>query len=320
MQGNKAGLDIKSDKITIGGAEGISGVIPVSVPGPLTLPGGISGSFDVTGSGNFTGLTVQEVLDVLAGANIGGDTSITGSTDISGSLVITGSSVLSGSIDLEGVTTTYDLLNAIAGFEATGSVEITGSTTITGSLSMMPPPPVINQPFPSTNVLFYGYTFDNLSTVEAMFADGVANNPNSLTTWRFSTSSQDAFNGTTPTDRTSYFLQLAQSASDGYLPTIDFHPTTYPDWRYRFRVNANNGIVNNGPDFTMTVNFIESSSNNSAQPIPDALIPTSGGGANGKFVFTIPPNIQPYGGFVLGDLLNTFSYIWSNRCPYRIIR
>jgi len=313
--GNKAGLDIKSDKITIGGADGISGIIPVSVPGPLTLPGGISGSFDVTGSGNFTGLTVQEVLDVLAGANIGGDTSITGSTDISGSLVITGSSVLSGSIDLEGVTTTYDLLNAIAGFEATGSVEITGSTTITGSLSMMPPPPPPVVEFPLVNTLFYGYSFTDASTVEAMFADGTATDPNSLTTWRFSTSSQDAFNGTTPTDRTSYFLELAQSASSGYLATIDFHPNTYPDWKYRFKLSANNSIVNNGPNFTMGVNFIASSSVNSLEPVADAIIPSSGGGANGKFVITVPPNVQPSSGFVLGDLLDLLSAFGQTSVP-----
>ena len=313
--GGNAAIDIKSDKVTLGGLAGASTGLPVSVPGPLTLPGGISGSFDVTGSGNFTGMTVQEVLDALAGANIGGDTSITGSTDISGSLVITGSSVLSGSIDLEGVTTTYDLLNAIAGFEVTGSVDITGSTTFTGSIWILPPPPPPVVEFPLVNTLFYGYSFTDASTVGAMFADGTSNAPNSLSTWRFSTSSQDTFNGQTPTDRTSYFLQLAQSASDGYLPTIDFYPNVNPNWRYRFRINANNAIVNNGPNFTMGVNFIASSSTDSAQPIADAVIPASGGGANGKFVITVPPNVQPSSGFALGDLLDLLSAFGNAGVP-----
>jgi len=51
--GGNAAIDIKSDKVTLGGLDGASTGLPISVPG------GITGGADITGSVNTTGSTTQ---------------------------------------------------------------------------------------------------------------------------------------------------------------------------------------------------------------------------------------------------------------------
>ena len=237
--------------------------------------------------------TIDLKPEVLTLGNLAGQTT---GTPIAMPGGITGSLTITGSTNI------------------TGSTSITGSTNITGSFSTLPPPPIANA-FPITNTLFYGYTFDDLSSVEAMFADANVNAASSLNRWRFSTSSQNAFGGQTPTDRTSFFLNLAQSASNAKLATITFNPNTQPEWNYVYKVSGISSVVNNGPDFTVTVDFVESSSTNIDYPTPNSLIPTSGGGANGKFTFLIPDTAEPTSGYATGDLLNLLSTFGQTGVP-----
>ena len=241
---------------------------------------------------------------------------------------MSGSAILSGTIDLTGATTVGDVLTILEGFNSsgsnsvtgsltnsgsftnegtgsfTGSVETTGSIIHTGSTSTLPPPLVVTTG-PITNTLFYGYLFTG-GTPDSMQVQATASyNPNAINYFRFSTSSQGGFNDLTETSQTAFFTGLAASASNQQFADLTFTPTVgYPSHSYHFKVNSA-AITSSYSQVSVT--FIGSSSLvGGAAP---TFIEQSGGGANGRWKFIIPPleAEEPTGGFVVGDLLNVLS-------------
>jgi hypothetical protein len=185
----------------------------------------------------------------------------------------------------------------------TGSVGITGSTEITGSVGVLPPPLVVTEnSMPSTNTLFYGYLFSGGTPDEMQVQATSSYNPNAITYFRFSTSSQDAYNSINPTNQDTFFTNVSASASNSQFTDLTFTPVVgYPSHSYKFTINS---VTDNGPYYQTNVTFVESSSLGGGDA--PATINFSGGGANGRWKFVTNPAVEdePTGGFVLGDLLN----------------
>jgi len=234
---------------------------------------------------------------------VGSSIAITGSTTISGSTTNTGSFANTGSFTNEGTGS------------FTGSVETSGSVIHTGSTNTLPPP-LVTGDGPITNTLYYGYVFtggnpDN-QQVEALNYD-----PNSITYFRFSTSSQQGYG--TPTylssSQVAYFNGLSDSASNAQYASLTFTPTSfYPSHSYKFTVNAVIDSSSNGY-YQANVAFVESSSLGGGTA--PTFIEQSGGGANGRWKFIIPPlaDSGPTGGWAVGDLLNVLATFGQTGIP-----
>jgi len=276
--------------------------------GDTTVPAQILGSsVAITGSTTISGSSVFTTTDLLT---------LLGNFGQTGSFAVTGSSSFTGDVNMDGAVTTQDLLTVVAGINATGSVNVTGSvtassglvvtgsTTITGSFAALPPP-LIPGSGPITKTLFYGYLFTG-GTPDSMQVQATSSyNPNAINYFRFSTSSQGGFNDLTETNQTAFFTGLAASASNQQFADLTFTPTVgYPSHSYHFKVNSA-AITSSYSQANVT--FIGSSSLvGGAAP---TFIEQSGGGANGRWKFVIPPleTEEPTGGWVVGDLLNVLS-------------
>lgn len=106
--GNVGAVDIKRDKVVIGGIDGGSGGLPVVMPSSLSVTGSTStsGSYENTGSFNSTGsFNVNNLLDLLA--NYGQTGIPTGSGE---------GGVAAGDINLDGQVNVNDMLLVLAGF------------------------------------------------------------------------------------------------------------------------------------------------------------------------------------------------------------
>ena len=289
--GNNVAIDAKSDQVTLGGLAGASTGLPVTMPGGVTALNGAS----ITGSVNITGSSVYTTTDLLT---------LLGNFGQTGSFGVSGSASFTGDVNMDGTVTTQDLLTVVAGMNTTGSVNVTGSTDITGSVGILPPPLVITEnSIPGTNTLFYGYVFNGgvPDILQVQAANYFANN---ITYFRFSTSSQDAFNSLTPENQDVFFTEVSASASNGQTTEITFTPVAqFPSHSYKYAVNS---VVDNGTYYQTNVTFIESSSLSGTAP---SVIDFSGGGANGRWKFVTLPaeEDEPTGGFNSGDLLDFLS-------------
>lgn len=290
---------------------------------PMTLGASsfsITGSTEISGSTTVSGsFTVTDLLTVLA------DYGQTGSFGVSGS------ASFDGDVNMDGNVNVQDLLTVLAGFNASGSSEIsgsleisgstvggsppvliiTGSTEHEGSTNTNPPPVVISQD-PNTNTLFYGYSF-NGGNPGNMEVQATNYNTPTISYLRFSTASQAGYNDISSSpSQLAFFTAVSASASVGQPANITFTPTAaYPNHSYKFAVTSTTPSASAGY-YQMNVNFIESSSLESGSA--PSIIDYSGGGANGRFKFVIPP-LSSSGGYTVGDLLDVLANYGATGVP-----
>ncbi len=288
LASNVALLDIRTSSFDIGNT-----TVPVKLVGSSLALGTQTAQVGITGSVNITGSSVYTTTDLLT---------LLGNFGQTGSFAVSGSSSFTGDVNMDGTVTTQDLLTVVAGMNTTGSVNVTGSTEITGSVGILPPPVVVTEDsIPGTNTLFYGYSFTSASVPDTMFVEAATYSASAITYFKFSTSSQDAFNSLTPTNQDVFFTEVSASASNNQSTEITFTPVAqFPSHSYKYEITS---VVDNGSHYQTNVSFVESSSLSGTAP---SIIDFSGGGANGRWKFvTLPAEAdEPTGGFNVGDLMD----------------